>query len=97
MGTVLDLRENIAAIYIAICSDEFMIPEKAFTVLEGNTFHIKDEDVEDMVKMKKQGMTYRKIAEIYGTSDSNVYHRIRRYRAKKEKDLPSGNLERSTC
>lgn len=36
------------------------------------------------------------LAEIYGSIDSNIYHRIKRYKAKKEKETSSGgNQKRS--
>lgn len=94
--TSLDLRYNIAALTIAICSKEFMLPEKAFSVIADKNFQLNYEDVEDMISLLNQGMTYRKIAEIYGSTDSNIFHRVKRYKKKKEKELSSGNLKSST-
>lgn len=93
--TSLDLRYNIVALTIAICSEEFMLPEKAFSVIADKNFQLNYDDVEDMIALLNQGMTYRKIAEIYGSTDSNIFHRVKRYRAKKEKELSSGNLKSS--
>ncbi len=76
--TVLDLRYNIAALYIAILKEGIATPEQAFAVVS-NTSVIKattDEDVKDMIAMRNQGLTYKQIAEIYGSTDSNIYHRI---------------------
>jgi len=92
--TAFDLRYNIAAIYIAILRDDIATPEQAFAVIE-NTSIIKattDEDVKDMIAMRKQGLTYKAIAGIYGSTDSNIYHRIKRY--KKETSL-DGRPKRS--
>lgn len=93
--TSLDLRYNIAALTIAICSEEFMFPEKAFSIISGNSHSSSNEDVEDMIKMINQGMTYRQIAEIYDSTGSNIFHRVKRYKKKKEKELSSGNLKSS--
>ncbi|WP_333637806.1 helix-turn-helix domain-containing protein [Tissierella praeacuta] len=94
--TALDLRYNIAALAIAICSEEFMLPEKAFSVIADKNFQLNYDDVEDMIALLNQGMTYRKIAEIYGSTDSNIFHRVKRYRAKKEKELSDRHLKSST-
>lgn len=93
--TAIDLRYNIAALTIAICSEEFMLPEKAFSIISESSYRSSDEDVEDMIKMINQGMTYRQIAEIYDSTGSNIFHRVKRYEAKKEKELSSGNLKSS--
>lgn len=95
--TAFDLRYNIAAMYIAILREDVATPEQAFAVIE-NTSIIKattDEDVKDMIAMRKQGLTYKAIAEIYGSTDSNIYHRIKRYKEKETNS--SGNLKRSTA
>lgn len=93
--TVFDLRYNIAAMYIAILREDIATPEQAFAVISNTSAikAIKDEDVKDMIAMKKQGLTYKQIAEIYGSTDSNIHHRIKRYKGKKTSS--SGNLKRS--
>lgn len=93
--TALDLRYNIAALTIAICSEEFMLPEKAFSVISDESFQLSKDDVEDMIELLNQGMTYRQIAEIYDSTDSNIFHRVKRYKAKKEKELSDGHLKSS--
>lgn len=91
--TVLDLRYNIAALTIAICAEEFMLPEKAFSIISDEAFHLKDDDLEDMIRLRNEGATYREIAEIYDSTDSNIFKRIKYYKAKKE--LSDGNLKSS--
>lgn len=93
--TSLDLRYNIAALTIAICSEEFMLPEKAFSIISDKNFQLSSDDVEDMIALLNQGMTYRQIAEIYNSTNSNIHHRVKRYKAKKERELSSGNLKSS--
>ncbi|WMM26698.1 hypothetical protein RBU61_08465 [Tissierella sp. MB52-C2] len=93
--TALDLRYNIAALTIAICSEEFMLPEKAFSVISDKKFQLSNDDVEDMIELLNKGMTYRQVAEIYNSTNSNIHHRVKRYKSKKEKELSSGNLKSS--
>lgn len=81
--TTYDLRFNIAALTIAICSESFMLPEAAFSVLEESKYKIGIEDTEDMLAMREQGVTYRDISDIYGSTDSNIYHRLKRYKKKR--------------
>lgn len=90
--TTYDLRYNIAAIMIAICSDKYLLPEKAFSIIEEKYYRLGEDDVEDMLALKAQGITYRKISEIYGISDSAAFHAIRRYKEKKE-EPSDGNLK----
>ncbi len=82
--SILDLRYNLAALAIAICSEEFMLPEKALSIIEEKKFILGNEDLEDMLKLRDRGVTYRELAEIYNSTDSNIHHRLRRYMQKKE-------------
>jgi hypothetical protein len=94
--TAIDLRENIAAMYIAILRDDVFTPEQAFRILEGKDIvrhRTSNEDTEDMIAMREQGMTYREIGEIYGMAESSVLKRIKNY---KKKDLSDGHLKRSS-
>lgn len=93
--TALDLRYNISALAIAICSEKYMLPEEVFSIIEEKSLGVSDKDVKDMLKMKAEGMTYRQVAEIYGIHVDNVYGRIRRHRDRQKKDLSDGNLKRS--
>lgn len=90
--TILDLRENVAAIYIAILRDDITIPEQAFAALEGKKHRLTYEDTLDMVAMKEEGMYYREIAKIYGVDHSLIYKRIYRY---KKETSSGGNQKRS--
>lgn len=81
--TTYDLRYNIAALTLAICSEVFMLPEAAFSTLEDSKFKIGNSDTEDMLALREQGVTYRDIAEIYDSTGSNIYHRLKRYKKKK--------------
>lgn len=95
--TVLDLRYNIAALTIAICSKRYVLPEKAFSIISEEKYHLSDEDVEDMLALREQGVKLIEIANMYGMSSSDMIHRIKRYEAKKEKELPVGKLKSSRC
>lgn len=78
--TAFDLRYNIAAMYIAILREDVATPEQAFAVISESAYKLTDEDTEDMIKMKEQGMYRRKIGEIYGISPYSVDWRIERYK-----------------
>ena len=78
--TAFDLRYNIAAMYIAILREDIATPEQAFAVISESAYKLTDEDTEDMIKMKEQGMYRRKIGEIYGISPYSVDWRIERYK-----------------
>lgn len=89
------LRENIAALCIAIIRDDVFTVEQAFAVFEGKdvTRHRSSkEDIKDMIAMKTQGMTYREIGKIYGMSGSGILRRIDEH--KKETNL-DGSPKRS--
>ncbi len=90
--TTLDLKENIAAMCIAILGENISIPEQAFAALQGKKHRLTYEDTLDMVAMKEDGMYYREIAKIYGVDHSLIYKRI--YRYKKETSL-DGSPKRS--
>lgn len=85
--TTYDLRYNIAALTIAICSDAFMLPEKAFSILEEKDLKIDVADTEDMLALREQGLTYRDIGEIYNSTGSNVYKRLKNYRRKRSEKV----------
>lgn len=91
--TSLDLRYNIAAMYIAILGQDIRTPEQAFAVLEKTPYELTDKDMEDIEKMQKQGITYKEIADMYGYTVSGIKAKVYRHR---KRDLPDGSLERST-
>lgn len=93
--TSLDLRYNISALTIAICSEKYMLPEEVFSIIENKKININDEDMRDMLAMRDKGMTYRKIGEIYGIDQHAAHGRVRRYKDKKRKEPSDGNLKSS--
>lgn len=81
--TVIDLRYNVAAMYIAILRDDVATPEQAFAVIEGATVNVYDDnDVIDMIRLKEQGMSYEAIGRIYGYTGSGIKNRVYKYRKK---------------
>lgn len=80
--TTLDLRYNIAALCIAVLSEEAKTPEQAFDVIEGQKTCYTDKDSIDMYKLRKE-MTLGELSDIYGMSISSILYRVR----KVEKDL----------
>lgn len=93
--TSLDLRYNISALAIAICSEKYMLPEEVFSIIENKKSNFNDEDVRDMLAMRIQGMTYRQIGEIYGIDQHAANGRVRRYKDRKRKELSDSNLKSS--
>jgi DNA-directed RNA polymerase specialized sigma24 family protein len=89
--TVLDLRYNIAAMYIAILKEDIATPEQAFAIISNSVYRLTDEDTQDMMKMTGQGMKFEEVGQIYGITKGCVSKRIQRHK----KDLSSGNLKRS--
>lgn len=81
------MKENYYALLICILKP--ITIEQGFDLMDGkfskvqNTAIHKD-DIEDMIRMKLRGMTYRDIGELYGLSEQAVYRRIKRF---KEADL----------
>lgn len=83
--TSLDLRYNIAAMYIAILRDDIATPEQAFAVIEDSEYKLTNEDNWDMLKLKlTEGLTYKQIGEIYGISGAAAANRIRRNKSYKK-------------
>ncbi|MDF2608898.1 MAG: hypothetical protein K0R92_372 [Lachnospiraceae bacterium] len=80
------MEENYYALLICILKPVTI--EQGFDLLEGHISNrynlaITGEDIEDMIRMKQQGMTYREIGSYYGISEEAAYRRIKRYKAKK--------------
>lgn len=80
--STLDIRYNIAALAIAILREDICIPEQAFAVVSGQEFKFDQEDIKDMMILKKEGMTYQEIGDSYGINKGNVYGKIRRVKKK---------------
>jgi DNA invertase Pin-like site-specific DNA recombinase len=81
------VKENYYALLICILKPVTI--EQGFDLLDGRITHrnnmaITSEDIEDMIRMKQQGMTHREIGSFYGISEEAAYRRIKRYKEKKE-------------
>ena len=75
------MNNNWAALCVSILKG--VLPEVAFSILNnpdikdyGKAF--TDEDTRDMVELKKQGLTYKEIADIYGLNKGVIFRRIKR-------------------
>lgn len=77
------LMDNYLALYL--CIKEEYSPDKALIALGfiRNYKSINQEDTEEMIRMRSQGMTYKEIGKIFGTTSDTVYQRIRRVRGVK--------------
>jgi len=50
-----------------------------FKITKKNNVLITKDDVGDMIRMKRQGMTFEAIGEIFGLSKKAAYRRIKRF------------------
>lgn len=80
---------------LLICILKPVTVEKAFDLFEGvfpkvNNTAITLNDVEDMIKLKREGLTYRELGEMYGLSKDAVHKRIRRRLYGERKKLVTG-------
>lgn len=80
------MDENWCALFIAIQLP--VTPERAFEILnndkgkKSSNKWVTDKDVEDMKKLKKQGVTYPELAEMYGLNPTLICRYVKgRWRA----------------
>lgn len=74
---------NYYALCISILCD--CLPETAFKKLQADDpslvkdgFRVlNDDDLKDMIAMKRQGLTYRQIAEFYGVDNALLHKKIK--------------------
>lgn len=78
---------GIIALLKAIFNEEFMLPEEAIANIYRDSYQLTDEDTKDMITMRKDGMTFKKIGEIYDLVPSSIYRRIERYNKRKQKEV----------
>ena len=74
-----DLSFNVAALVLAIVSDDYLTPEKAIAKLEGKAYRYTHEDEETMYNLRKEGLTLEEISRIYNISKSYVSRKIGEY------------------
>ena len=73
------MEDNWYALVVAILFNQ--PPETAFQILEDGTRNLHyskltELDTLDMIKFREEGITYKKIGEMYGISESAAYKRI---------------------
>lgn len=77
------MKENYYALLICIVRPATI--EQSFDLLDGRITKIQNKsittnDVQDMIRMRQQGITYEEIGQMYGLTMQAVYMRIKRYR-----------------
>lgn len=75
-----ETTDNYLALAVSVLAN--CPPERAFDLLETGDptsyrFDITDEDVQDMIKLKMMGLTWKQLGEIYCMDKNAVYGRIR--------------------
>lgn len=81
------MEENWCALFIA--TQYIVTPEQAFQIYwDGKkkkyANDIDKNEVFDMIKLKKDGLKYKEIGEMYGISSNAVYRRIEYYTKKRK-------------
>lgn len=86
---VYDICECFMALCVAILKK--VPPERAFDLLDYQSKHsrrfndcITQEDLEDMVKLRNEGVQYWEIGEMYGISKDAAFRRIKKFKEKNE-------------
>jgi DNA invertase Pin-like site-specific DNA recombinase len=80
----MDTVYNYGALAAAILNEALTV-EKAiskFSPLVWEQGKSSKEEIEDMIQLRAQGVTYREIGQYFGVGADTVYHRIERYKAK---------------
>jgi hypothetical protein len=81
MGDVECIKTNYYALAIAAIVPEVVSQEIAFGYIENGkrSYSIySDEDTEDMLAMRRQGMKLKEIGAMYGISEAVICHRIKK-------------------
>lgn len=81
MNEVECIKTNYYALAIAVIIPEVVSQEIAFGYIENGKKSYStysDEDTEDMLAMRRQGMKLKDIGSIYGISEAVICHRIRK-------------------
>lgn len=78
----VDLKDNYIALAMSILTG--WTADQCFTYLDTmrrpiQNRNIAEKDIEHMVQLKQQGMTYRQIGEMFGLSSGAVFKRVKRY------------------
>lgn len=75
------MNEGYEALLVAILTDSNV--EQAFLRLESGgkrrCHKYSDDEIEEMLAMRKQGMTWESIGKMLGASVSSVHHACKRY------------------
>ena len=85
--------ENYYALVVAIIKD--VTTERAFILMQGGDAGKKsrgftEEEIQEMIRRRERGETYKSIGSLFDTSDYNVNATIRRYNSRQEKKKASG-------
>ena len=81
---------NIVAFAIAILKPEPLTVEQAFEIAQSgkpklHSKQLTDEDTLDMIELRKQGLSWVEIDEIYNLTETAAFKRVKKYREKVDK------------
>jgi len=79
------MKENYYALLICIIRKDYSIDRSLQIMMDGVVTKVHNTaitkiDIEDMIRMKQQGMTHRAIGEMYGLTEEATYRRIKRFK-----------------
>ncbi len=78
------MNENWYALCVAILNPKQLSIEKSFEKLDNGRIlrwrKFTKDDLEDMYKLRQQGVAFREIGPMYGTSDSSICHLLKKYK-----------------
>jgi DNA invertase Pin-like site-specific DNA recombinase len=76
------MKENYYALLICILRPDFTIDRSTEFMIDGRLRKNlpKGEGIDEMIRMKQQGMTHKEIGEMFGISKDAVHKRIQRYK-----------------
>ena len=79
------MKENYYALFLCIVRKDFNIDRSLQIMIDGVSTKVRNTaitktDIQDMIRMKQQGMTHQAIGELYGLSEEATYKRIKRYK-----------------
>lgn len=76
-----EVRICWAAFGVALMADQYLLPEQAFDYLESGgkrQAKLRFSDIPDIIAMRKDGVTWGAIGEIYDVNQSAVYRLVKR-------------------
>jgi len=89
-----DLRYNYQALRLAVVAPDYVTPEQAMFTVGITRMHSPNavrrkgsftrKDIEAMIRMREQGVTWRELEGIYGASRQTLFGTVKRYKKRQQ-------------